>query len=208
MLAGRALLGVGIGMGFVVFPTYMAEVSPADVRGALVTCQEVAQCIGCLSAYAVAYFASPVDHWRMLLLCAGIPAVLQMCGTLLLPESPRWLVGHKKIRKAHIALERIAGKRGILGQLKEQDEEDVARDNLVNTILLSPSVCSCSDMSRLSRVRAARAIIDEDATRRLSDIDLDVEMRSAFITYASRSVSRTSMQQKRSKRNGCVCRVF
>lgn len=186
-------------MGFVVFPTYMAEVSPANVRGALVTCQEVAQCIGCLSAYAVAYFISPVDHWRMLLLCAGIPAILQMFGTLLLPESPRWLVGHKKIRKAHVALERIAGKRGICGQIREKDEEDVARYNFVNTLLISPSVYSGSDLSRLSRVRAAKVLIDEEG-RKFSDLDFDMEMRSAFVTYASRSASRTDLQRKNGMR--------
>lgn len=169
MLCGRALLGVGIGMGFVVFPTYMAEVSPARVRGALITCQEVAQCIGCLSAYGVAYFISPNEHWRLLLFCAGIPAVLQGLGTLLLPESPRWLVGQKKVRKARIALERIAGRRGLCGRLPADcvDDEEETRNDFVDKLLESPSAATGSDLSRLSRVRATRLLLD----RRVADLD-------------------------------------
>eukprot|EP01054_Gregarina_sp_Poly1_P003300 Gregarina_sp_Poly_1__3299@NODE_1949_length_3013_cov_46_155804_g1255_i0_p2_GENE_NODE_1949_length_3013_cov_46_155804_g1255_i0NODE_1949_length_3013_cov_46_155804_g1255_i0_p2_ORF_typecomplete_len359_score65_18Sugar_tr/PF00083_24/2_1e35_NODE_1949_length_3013_cov_46_155804_g1255_i0751079 len=54
---------------------------------------------------------------------------------------------------------------------------------------------SGSDLSRLSRVRATRVLLEgaEDAGRRLSDIDnLDLELRSAAVTLASRSASRTS----------------
>eukprot|EP01053_Blabericola_migrator_P003410 Blabericola_migrator_1__3409@NODE_1_length_33786_cov_123_788665_g0_i0_p9_GENE_NODE_1_length_33786_cov_123_788665_g0_i0NODE_1_length_33786_cov_123_788665_g0_i0_p9_ORF_typecomplete_len356_score68_25Sugar_tr/PF00083_24/1_6e34Sugar_tr/PF00083_24/3_2e07MFS_1/PF07690_16/1_6e11PUCC/PF03209_15/0_0014TRI12/PF06609_13/0_0021TauE/PF01925_19/0_14DUF3682/PF12446_8/0_094_NODE_1_length_33786_cov_123_788665_g0_i03067331740 len=195
MLLGRALLGVGIGMGFVVFPTYMAEVAPADVRGALVTCQEVAQCIGCLAAYAVTYMINPADHWRMLLLVAGAPAVVQLFGTLILPESPRWLVTKKKVRKARLALEKIAGERPFCGKSVEPQEENGS--HFVDTWLAaSPSAMSGSDLSRLSRVRATRMLLEEadEHGRRLSEIEnLDAELKSAALTIGSRSASRTSL---------------
>lgn len=197
MLVGRSLLGVGIGMGFVVFPTYMAEVSPADVRGILVTCQEVAQCIGCLTAYAVAYLVNPIHHWRWLLLAAGIPAVLQLLGTVLLPESPRWLVSHKKVRKARIALERIAGQRPICGGTKDDDTQTESRNAIVDSLLQADMSCvSGSDMSRLSRVRATKMLLSEadEMGRPLDQLNLDLELRSAMINMNSRSPSRMSLE--------------
>lgn len=54
LLTGRFFLGLGIGTGFVIFSTYVSEISPDHRRGQLVSCQEVAQCVGCLAAYGIA----------------------------------------------------------------------------------------------------------------------------------------------------------
>lgn len=200
MLVGRAFLGVGIGMGFVVFPAYIAEVSPANVRGALVTCQEVAQCIGCLAAYAAAFIVSPNEHWRLLLFCAGIPAILQGLGTLLLPESPRWLVSYKQIRKARVALERIAGMRGAFGGKRKDSDEDKCIEAFIDTLLSSPSGANESDLSRLSRVRATKMLLEEAGEGgRISGLteaaDIEMEIRSVALTLNSRSASRTSFDE-------------
>lgn len=45
-LFGRFVVGMGVGLGFVVYATYTSEVAPPDRRGQLVACQEVAQCFG------------------------------------------------------------------------------------------------------------------------------------------------------------------
>ncbi|EZG46262.1 major facilitator superfamily transporter [Gregarina niphandrodes] len=185
MLAGRALLGVGIGMGFVVFPTYMAEVAPAAVRGVLVTCQEVAQCLGCLGAYAVAFFVNPRTQWRALLFFAGVPAVIQLIGTLVLPESPRWLVCKRKIPSAKRALERIAG--------HSPDPEHESRYTIVERFLVAtpPSGYSDSSASRISRVRAARAVFQGADERGIGVDDIrDIEHEMRYHATLTRENSR------------------
>lgn len=42
----RTIVGLGIGIGFVVFATYIAEIAPPSLRGRLILCQEIAQCVG------------------------------------------------------------------------------------------------------------------------------------------------------------------
>lgn len=197
MLLGRSLLGVGIGMGFVVFPAYMAEVSPAEVRGALVTCQEVAQCIGCLSAYGIAFIVSPADHWRGLLLAAGIPAILQLFGTLILPESPRWLVANNKLKQARIALEKISGYQPFCGTNKFDDPHNELISNFVETILCR-EIELPDEPTKLDRVRASKLVLAqaemEESIKKFNDLEeLDCEVRSVALTLASRSASRTSI---------------
>lgn len=109
VVVGRCIVGFGIGTGFVIFSTYVSEISPDDRRGQLVSCQEVAQCVGCLMAYAIAAVSDANSGWRAMLLAAGIVAALQVCGILLLPESPRWLMRKNSYERAEQALRRLAG---------------------------------------------------------------------------------------------------
>lgn len=107
LLTGRFILGLGIGTGFVMFSTYVSEISPDHRRGQLVSCQEVAQCVGCLSAYSiVAWFGN--EQWRWLFIAAGIIAGLQVVGVSVLPESPRWYVRRHQPLKAENSLRRLA----------------------------------------------------------------------------------------------------
>lgn len=46
LLVGRVLLGLGAGIGFVVFAAYISEVAPESIRGALVASQEILQVLG------------------------------------------------------------------------------------------------------------------------------------------------------------------
>lgn len=93
-LAGRFFLGMAMGLAFIVEPTYICEIAPADRRGQYVVMNEVAVCIGCLIGLQVGTaFERSHDHgrWRQALLLGAAPAVLQFFFVFLLPESPRWL---------------------------------------------------------------------------------------------------------------------
>ncbi|CDJ44755.1 hypothetical protein ETH_00035840, partial [Eimeria tenella] len=81
VLVGRFFVGLGVGMGFVVYATYMCEIAPTDLRGVLVACQEVAQCSGCMLAYVLAAIFGGVP-WRLMMGAAGIIAALQVRQTL------------------------------------------------------------------------------------------------------------------------------
>ncbi|MEH3036405.1 MAG: sugar porter family MFS transporter [Sphingomonas adhaesiva] len=93
----RFLLGIAVGGASVVVPTYLAEIAPADARGAIVTRNELMIVGGQLLAFVVnAVIGSVWGHvdgiWRWMLGIAVLPAVVLGFGMLRMPDSPRWLM--------------------------------------------------------------------------------------------------------------------
>lgn len=92
IMVGRLIVGVGVGMASMTAPLYISEVSPNRVRGALVSFNGLLITAGQFIAYllnlAFTHFAHP---WRYMLGIAAVPAIVQLCLMLYLPESPRWL---------------------------------------------------------------------------------------------------------------------
>src|SRR5262245_9219600 len=92
LIAGRFLVGCGIGLTSVGGPMYIAEASPARIRGTLVSLFQLAVTVGILLAYIAAAFLAPSAAWRWMLGLAALPGVLLAVGMFFMPESPRWLV--------------------------------------------------------------------------------------------------------------------
>ncbi|AGW41932.1 sugar transporter [Leifsonia xyli subsp. cynodontis DSM 46306] len=97
MVAARVLLGIAVGAASVAVPLFLAEVSPAQRRGRIVTHNELMIVSGQLAAFAVnaAIAAAVPEHaevWRWMLVVASLPAVVLFFGMLVVPESPRWLI--------------------------------------------------------------------------------------------------------------------
>lgn len=111
LLFGRATVGVAIGIASTVVPMYIAELAPSNIRGSLVTMNNVFITIGQLSAAITAGVFS-YDHengWRWMLALAMVPALIQFFGFMFMPESPRWLVRHQRDDEALVALKQIRG---------------------------------------------------------------------------------------------------
>jgi MFS transporter, SP family, galactose:H+ symporter len=87
----RFFVGVCIGVASLVTPLYLAEMSPARIRGALVSLNQLAITIGICVAYFVDYELAAAQNWRWMFLTAVFPALVLVLGMILLPESPRWL---------------------------------------------------------------------------------------------------------------------
>lgn len=81
-------------MGLTISPLYSAELSPAKVRGALMSSQEIAINVGILLGYVAGYsFAkslSPSIAWRAMLGVGGLPPFFIMIALIYMPESPRY----------------------------------------------------------------------------------------------------------------------
>jgi SP family galactose:H+ symporter-like MFS transporter len=109
ILAGRALIGLGVGAASMLTPLYISEIAPDQHRGKLVSFNQLAMTTGILVSNLVGYaFASSAD-WRWMLGLGGIPAVLLGAGLFYLPETPSWLVSHGRIDKAERALNFLRG---------------------------------------------------------------------------------------------------
>lgn len=95
MVAFRFALGLAVGGASVTVPTYLAEMSPAEHRGRMVTQNELMIVSGQLLAFtcnAILANLTEDNHvWRYMLALATLPAVILWFGMLVMPESPRWL---------------------------------------------------------------------------------------------------------------------
>lgn len=109
LLAGRMLVGVGIGGASMLTPLYLAEIAPAKERGALVSFNQLAVTLGILVSYLIGYALAADSGWRWMLGLGGVPGILLAIGMVFLPETPRWLAGHGHTGKARAALLRLRG---------------------------------------------------------------------------------------------------
>ncbi|KAL3989923.1 Sugar transporter family protein [Acanthocheilonema viteae] len=111
LLVGRILLGIAIGFASMVVPVYISEGAPARVRGKLVTIYQFMIAFGFTVANAVAaWFAryDPVNvGWRLMFMFAAVPALVQLIGFFFLPETPRYLINHKREKEAQEVLRRL-----------------------------------------------------------------------------------------------------
>ena len=105
----RFIGGVAIGIISVVAPMFISEISPAKIRGTLVTFNQFAITIGILLGYLAAYFLvnTGADNWRWMLLTSVIPSILLFVLAFFLPDTPRWLVSKQKEEKALHVLKKI-----------------------------------------------------------------------------------------------------
>jgi len=87
----RFFVGMCIGMASLTVPLYIAEMSPARIRGALVSLNQLAIGTGIGVAYFVDYALASSESWRWMFASAVFPAVVLLIGMIFLPESPRWL---------------------------------------------------------------------------------------------------------------------
>jgi len=118
LILGRILTGVCFGMASFVTPMYIAELAPAQSRGRLVTIYFLAVMIGILVAYVVDYAFSTMHHWRYMLAMGAIPGVILGIGSVILPESPRWLMLQGNPDKACEALRRVRGGADIAEEIE------------------------------------------------------------------------------------------
>jgi SP family galactose:H+ symporter-like MFS transporter len=109
LIAGRVLVGIGIGVASYLGPLYISEISPSALRGNLVALNQLLLTLGILISYFVDYGLSASGNWRAMFGLAVIPALALGIGMVFLPESPRWLLQQGREDEATRALTRLDG---------------------------------------------------------------------------------------------------
>jgi len=151
----RIMGGIGIGIASNVSPVYIAEISPAHIRGKLVAINQLTIAIGVLGAQLInMLIAQPVplgatddmifnswngqEGWRWMFWACSVPAALFFILMWLVPESPRWLAKAGKKDEAYKIFEKIGGveyanneTRNIYESI-EQEEVSGLKENLAN----------------------------------------------------------------------------
>lgn len=105
----RFAAGIGVGMASMLCPMYIAEISPAAVRGRNVAINQLTVVIGILVTNLVNYFIADTgpDAWRWMFGLGAVPSAIFLIGVVWLPESPRWLMKAGKDEKARLVLAKI-----------------------------------------------------------------------------------------------------
>jgi SP family sugar porter-like MFS transporter len=125
-ISWRVLGGVAIGLASSLSPMYIAEIAPAQMRGRLVSVNQLTIVVGVLAAQVVNWAlgrhlpAGATDDfilhswygehcWRWMFALTAVPSALFFVGMFLVPESPRWLIRRGRGELARAILARIGG---------------------------------------------------------------------------------------------------
>jgi SP family sugar:H+ symporter-like MFS transporter len=134
--------GIAIGAASVLAPMYIAEVAPARIRGRLASLQQLAIVSGLFAAFlsndilaklaggAGAVFWLGAPAWRWMFWMEAAPAAAFLIGTLLIPESPRFLIFRGRCERAREVFARIGGDAESLVREVEQSLEGEHRPRL------------------------------------------------------------------------------
>ncbi len=107
LVIARMVGGLGVGASLILAPMYIAEISPAKIRGRMVSFNQLNIVIGISLAFFTNYLilvfgqsGAPwakalgldIYNWRWMLGLETLPAVIYFTGLFFVPRSPRWLL--------------------------------------------------------------------------------------------------------------------
>lgn len=129
---GRVIVGMGTALSGTGACLYIAEISPRERRGLLVTLYELMLVVGVMLGFSCSYAFAALPHgWTYTFGLVIPPALLQIGVLIFLPPSPRFLVTQGKVEQARTVLARMRGGitehvevelRDIQSGLKEESE--------------------------------------------------------------------------------------
>lgn len=119
---GRVVVGIAIGVASFTAPLYISEVSPPQVRGKLVSLNQLMITIGIVVSYLADYGLSGARAWRWMFGVAAVPALILVIGLIFVPESPRWLMSRGLTERAREILKRIRQSSSVDAELAEIEQ--------------------------------------------------------------------------------------
>jgi MFS transporter, SP family, galactose:H+ symporter len=137
LIISRLCLGIGIGIASFCVPLYIAEISPARNRGALVTINQLMITVGILVSYITDYWiANDADpfSWRLMFHIGFIPGLTLFIGMFFLPETPRWLISKGRYEEGTEVLKKVEDPDLIDASLNKLKEEIASDREIQNSM--------------------------------------------------------------------------
>lgn len=134
LVAARMLGGLGVGAALIIAPMYIAEISPPEIRGRMVSFNQLNIVIGISVAFFTNYLILSLGqsdlawaqalrfgdwNWRWMLGVEALPALFYFLALFTVPESPRWLVMNGKNADALDVMARVSSRDEAEAELKQ-----------------------------------------------------------------------------------------
>ncbi len=165
----RFIGGLGVGGASVVAPMYIAEISPATVRGRLVALAQFNIVLGILLAFLSNFIVGSLElgevEWRWMFGVEAFPAAIYFALLLMTPRSPRWLLAVGREEEARTVLHRLGTDRegeSVDAELKDiKASLDLERHNLqepffqrkyLTPILLAIAIAAFNQLSGINAI--------------------------------------------------------
>ncbi len=125
LVIARMIGGFGVGASLIIAPMYIAEIAPSEIRGKLVSLNQLNIVLGISAAFFTNYMILKYSqsntgwtqflhlkeyNWRWMLGIQALPALTYFILLFIVPESPRWLIMHNQLAKAKEILSKMNGK--------------------------------------------------------------------------------------------------
>ena len=133
LIIARMIGGLGVGAALIIAPMYIAEIAPAELRGRMVSFNQLNIVLGISVAFFSNYMILSLGQsdlavaesmrfgewgWRWMLGVETLPAVLYLFALMFVPESPRWLAMHGRGDEALQILTKVSGPEQARADLK------------------------------------------------------------------------------------------
>jgi len=121
LVIARMIGGIGVGASLIIAPVFIAEISPPERRGQLVSFNQLNIVLGISVAFFTNYLIVRLGsseagwvqslgiaehNWRWMLGLETLPALLYFVALFFVPRSPRWLMMTGKMEEARVVLNR------------------------------------------------------------------------------------------------------
>ncbi|EEP78333.1 hypothetical protein UREG_03179 [Uncinocarpus reesii 1704] len=134
MLVGRIVAGLGVGALSTIVPVYQSEISPPHNRGQLACIEFTGNICGYAASVWVDYFCSFINNhysWRLPLFFQCIMGALLGVGSLIICESPRWLLDNDHDEEGMVVIANLYGQGDIHNDKARQEYRDIKMDVLI-----------------------------------------------------------------------------
>lgn len=153
MLVGRVIAGLGVGMLSTIVPVYQSEISPPHNRGKLACIEFTGNIFGYATSVWVDYFCGFITSnmsWRLPLMMQCIMGALLGLGSLIIVESPRWLLDNDHDEEGIVVIANLYGGGDIHNSKAREEFRDIKMDVLIQR---QEGERSYSEMFRRYRTR-------------------------------------------------------
>jgi len=143
----RFIGGLAVGAASMTSPMYIAEISPANIRGRMVSVNQFAIVTGMLVVYLINYYIAGLGDqawnietgWRWMFGSESLPAILLLTLLFFVPESPRWLTKQDQKSKALEVLSKVDGQEYAKKEM-QMIEETLSHESSSLSQLFNPGM--------------------------------------------------------------------